>query len=106
MSGLQAHVDEYLRLRRALGFKLKEDERTLGQLVAYLEAAGASTVITELAVRWARQPVGPARRSAAEQLADPWMAPQGDLRPSGTCAPTRDPALIAPKPRMVRYNRT
>jgi integrase/recombinase XerD len=58
MSGLQAHVDEYLRLRRALGFKLKEDERTLGQLVNYLEAAGASTVITELAVRWARLPVG------------------------------------------------
>jgi integrase/recombinase XerD len=58
MSGLQAHVDEYLRLRRALGFKLKEDERTLGQLVAHLEAAGASTVITELAVRWARQSVG------------------------------------------------
>ena len=58
MSGLQAHVDEYLRLRRALGFKLKEDERTLGRLVAYLEAVGASTVITELAVRWARQHVG------------------------------------------------
>ena len=28
MSGLQAHVDEYLRLRRALGFKLEEDGRT------------------------------------------------------------------------------
>jgi integrase len=58
MSGLGAYVDEYLRLRRALGFKLKEDERTLGQLVDYLEAAGATTVITELAIRWARQPVG------------------------------------------------
>jgi len=33
MSGPQAHVDDYLRLRRALGFELKEDERTLGQLV-------------------------------------------------------------------------
>jgi integrase len=58
MSGLGAYVDEYLRLRRALGFKLKEDERMLGQLVDYLEAAGATTVITELAIRWARQPVG------------------------------------------------
>ncbi len=27
MSGLQAHVDDYLRLRRALGFKLREDGR-------------------------------------------------------------------------------
>jgi integrase len=58
MSGLQAHVDEYLRLRRALGFKLREDERTLSQLVGYLEAAGVTTVTTDLAVRWARLPVG------------------------------------------------
>jgi len=58
MSSLQAHVDDYLRLRRALGFKLKEDERTLGQLVGYLEAASAETVTRELAIRWARQPVG------------------------------------------------
>jgi integrase/recombinase XerD len=58
MSDLQAHVDEYLRLRRALGFKLKEQERLLGQLVGCLEDAGASTVRTELAIRWARLPVG------------------------------------------------
>lgn len=58
MSGLQAHVDDYLRLRRALGFKLKEDERVLGQLVGHLEAAGARTVSSELAIGWARVPVG------------------------------------------------
>jgi integrase/recombinase XerD len=58
MSGLQAHVDDYLRLRRALGFKLKEDERVLGQLVAHVEAAGATTVTSELAIGWARLPVG------------------------------------------------
>jgi integrase/recombinase XerD len=58
MSGLQGHVDDYLRLRRALGFKLKEEERTLGQLVVYLEAASAETVTSELAIRWARLPVG------------------------------------------------
>ncbi len=58
MSGLQAHVDDYLRLRRALGFKLKEEERLLGQLVDYLEAASAETVTSELAIRWARLPVG------------------------------------------------
>jgi integrase/recombinase XerD len=58
MSGLQAHVDDYLRLRRALGFKLREDERTLAQLVGYLETAGATTVTNELAIDWARLPVG------------------------------------------------
>jgi integrase/recombinase XerD len=58
MSGLRAHVDDYLRLRRALGFKLKEDERLLGQLVAHVEADGAATVTTELAIGWARLPEG------------------------------------------------
>jgi len=58
MSGLQAHVDDYLRLRRALGFKLKEEERLLGQLVGYLEDAGATTVTSDLAIGWARLPVG------------------------------------------------
>ena len=52
-SVLRAHVDDYLRLRRALGFKLKEDGRLLEQLVGYLEAAGASTLSSELAIRWA-----------------------------------------------------
>jgi integrase/recombinase XerD len=45
-------------VRRALGFKLKEDELVLGQLVGYLEAAGAETVRSELAIGWARLPVG------------------------------------------------
>jgi hypothetical protein len=34
---LQAHVDDYLRLRRAVGFELKEEERLLAHLVRYLE---------------------------------------------------------------------
>jgi integrase/recombinase XerD len=50
MSALQAHVDDYLRLRRALGFKLEREERLLGQLGDYLETAGAATVKSELGV--------------------------------------------------------
>jgi integrase len=57
MSALDAHVHDYLRLRRALGFKLKPEGRLLPQLVAYLDAAGASTLTSELAITWARQPV-------------------------------------------------
>ena len=58
MSGLGEHVDEYLRLRRGLGFKLKREGQMLPQLVAYLEAAGAATVTSELAICWARLPSG------------------------------------------------
>ena len=42
MSGLSGHVEDYLRLRRALGFKLERAGHLLPQLVAYLEAAGAA----------------------------------------------------------------
>ena len=56
MSELSGHVEDYLRLRRALGFKLERAGRLLPQLVAYLEAAGAATVTSELAIAWARLP--------------------------------------------------
>jgi hypothetical protein len=35
MSGLHAHLDDYLRLRRALGFKLERHGQILPQLVAF-----------------------------------------------------------------------
>ena len=54
MSALDAHVEDYLRLRRALGFKLERHGLLLPQLVAYLETAGATTVTSELAIAWAR----------------------------------------------------
>ena len=97
MSGLQAHVDEYLRLRRALGFKLKEDERTLGQLVAYLEAADASTVLTELAVRWARQPVGVHPNQWAKRLRI--------ARGFAAYLQTIDPTAEIPPPDMFPHRR-
>lgn len=58
MTALAGHVEDYLRVRRALGFKLERAGRILPQLVAYLEGAGATTVTSELAIAWARQPAG------------------------------------------------
>lgn len=56
MSSLHDHVEDYLRLRRSLGFKLERAGRLLPQLVTYLEAAGTATVTADLAVAWARLP--------------------------------------------------
>jgi integrase len=56
MSALANHVDEYLALRRSLGFALKREEQLLGEFVAYLEAAGAENVRSELAIAWAKLP--------------------------------------------------
>jgi hypothetical protein len=68
ISDLQAHVDQYLRLRRGLGFKLKEEERLLAQLVRYLEAADATTVTGELAISCARLPEGVHPNQSAKRL--------------------------------------
>lgn len=56
MSPLSGHVEDYLRLRRALGYKLERAGHLLPKLVTYLEAAGSATLTTELAVSWARLP--------------------------------------------------
>jgi integrase/recombinase XerD len=58
MSELRRHAEDYLRLRRLLGFKLTLHGRLLPQFVDYLEAAGATTVSTALAVSFAQLPQG------------------------------------------------
>jgi integrase/recombinase XerD len=58
MSSLMQACDDYLALRRALGFKLKRHGRLLPDLIAYLGAAGETTVLTPLALEWATQPAG------------------------------------------------
>ena len=68
MSALGEHAEQYLRARRALGVKLERHGRLLPQLVAYLEAAGASTVTRELAISWARLPTGAHPRHWAARL--------------------------------------
>jgi integrase/recombinase XerD len=58
MSTLGDHLDDYLRLRRALGFQLGRHGESLPGFVAFLEADGAGTITVELAVAWARLPQG------------------------------------------------
>jgi integrase/recombinase XerD len=50
-------LEDYLRIRRALGFKLVSDQRLLENFVGFLEEAGAERITTDLALRWARLPV-------------------------------------------------
>jgi len=53
MNALGQALEDYLRLRRALGFKLERHGRLLPSLVTHLESAGAATVTTQLALAWA-----------------------------------------------------
>lgn len=53
---LREAVQQYLSLRRALGFKLKTTGRLLGQFVDYLEAQRATTLTVDHALAWATLP--------------------------------------------------
>jgi integrase/recombinase XerD len=57
MSALRAALEDYLRIRRRLGFAMPQDGRLLEGFVEFLERAGARRITTELALAWARIPV-------------------------------------------------
>jgi integrase/recombinase XerD len=88
VSALRGHVADYLRLRRALGFRLEREERLLGQFCSHLEAAGATTVISSLAIDWARQP------SAAQPAQ--WAKRLGVIRRFAHWLSALDPAAEIP----------
>jgi len=56
VSDLRQAVTDYIAVRRALGSKLECRHQLLEDFVAFLEAAGASTITTELALAWATRP--------------------------------------------------
>jgi len=53
MSGLRARAEEYLAMRRALGFKLVSQGPRLMSFVRFCEQRGADRVTADLAVEWA-----------------------------------------------------
>jgi integrase/recombinase XerD len=90
MTAVRDAVADYLTIRRALGFKLVEHERLLGNLAAFLEQRGADTLTTELAVAWAAQTRGTegwkaARLSVARGFAGylRTIDPATDVPPTG-----------------------
>ena len=56
MNSLSRAVDEYLQLRRGLGFKLRDTGSWLPDFVRFLDEHGASHITTQLAIRWATLP--------------------------------------------------
>ena len=56
MTTLRAAVQEYLTLRRALGFKLREAGNRLLEFVRFMKQQRASYITTQLALTWAQQP--------------------------------------------------
>ena len=66
MNELQESLQEYLAMRRSLGFELTSPAYDLRNFVAFLQEERAPYITTELALRWALQPnqAQPATRAA------------------------------------------
>jgi site-specific recombinase XerD len=94
MKTLRQAVNDYLMMRRSLGFKLYHVERDLESFVSFMEREKAPHIAVDLALRWAMQPsrvhaaYWAQRLSAVRGFAQYWSAidahtqvPPGGLLP-------------------------
>jgi integrase/recombinase XerD len=103
MTSLRTALDDYLRIRRRLGFEMPQDGRLLEGFVEFLERAGAQRITTELALMWARTP--------ADAHPHYWRQRLGVARGFARHLATIDPAsevpskdlLPATRPRIAPY---
>ena len=91
MKPLRQAIDDYVRLRRSLGFKLRDMADDLRDFAAFLEQKAAPFVTTELAMEWAMQPADHQPSDWAQRLsfvrvfARHWHAtdPRTEIPPTG-----------------------
>ena len=69
MSSLPTELDEYLAVRRALGYQLRLTGRLLKRFVEFAEPAHADYITTKLALTWATQPAHAQPAQWANRLA-------------------------------------
>jgi len=68
MSALRSAAEDYLRVRRALGYKLEVQGWLLDEFITYLEQSAAATVTIDAAVAWATLPAKADRSYWAQRL--------------------------------------
>ena len=91
---LRDALEDYLALRRALGFKLAAPARLLGQFTGYLEARGTSTITISGALAWATLPAG---------ASPAWPATRpGAVRGFAACLHGADPSVQVPPAGLIR----
>lgn len=93
MTALSSAIEDYLKVRRALGHKMELGERLLGQFDSYFEGVGAVHITTDLAVSWATLPVGASAGWWAQRL--------GVLRGFAAWFQTLDPDTQVPPADML-----
>ena len=94
MSPLRDTLEDYLRMRRALGYKLELAGWHLGKFVTYLEQTGATTVTIDNALAWATSAgTGPGY----------WAQRLSIVRQFARHLQTIDPACEVPPAQLLPY---
>jgi integrase/recombinase XerD len=68
MTVLARHVDDYLAIRHALGFKLRTERRMLADFASFIDSIGQPTVTIDAALRWATMPTGVGHAYQAQRM--------------------------------------
>jgi len=95
MIDLHQRVNDYVTLRRSLGFKLRGHDRLLAGFVDYLSQAGATTVTTQTALTWATMPLN------AQPVC--WKKRLSVVRGFSSYLHTLDPSTEVPAPDLLAY---
>lgn len=93
MSGLHKALEDYLTIRRALGYKLARTGLLLADFVADLDTNGTDTITTDAAIAWAMLP--------ADAASDWWAQRLSVVRSFARHLHAIDPAHEVPPPGLI-----
>jgi len=96
MTPLGQAIQDYLALRRSLGFKLREAGICLTKFAAFLDARGATHITTALALEWIQQ------RPTAQP--DTWAQRLGYIRGFARHHKANDPQTEIPPPGLLPFH--
>ena len=95
MKPLGQAIQDYLALRRSLGFKLRDAGICLSKFAAFLESRGTARITTRLALEWAQQ-------SRSAQLST-WAQRLGYVRGFASHHIASDPQTEIPPPGLLPF---
>jgi integrase len=93
MIALGPALNDYLTMRRALGYKLQRAEKLLAQFIMFVEASGSRRITIDLALAWATLP--------AQGAMDWWSGRLTVVRGFATYLHTLDPAIEVPPTQLL-----
>jgi len=93
MIALRAALNDYLTMRRALGYKLWRAEKLLAQFVAFVETNGSERITVDLAIAWATLP--------AQGAMDWWSSRLTVVRGFTSYLHTLDPTVEVPPTQLL-----